>query len=105
MNDLIERLEEDLQESVTHRGVQVCAVAQHHLRQAITALREQEKLIAAMNSASEARKVANAQTLLNAAASGNRNYLAEIEALQSRIEELEAELAEIKSYAEDGSWQ
>ena len=54
--------------------------------------RELHERIAALEEANRKRKEMNAQMLMNAAESGNRNYLAEIEALQQRIAELEAEL-------------
>ena len=45
-----------------------------------------------LEKANARRKNLNAQMLMNAAESGNRNYLAEIEQLQSEVEELKTDL-------------
>ena len=64
----------------------------HNAGKAADMLERQQQRIAALEEANRKRKEMNAQMLMNAAESGNRNYLAEIEALQQRIAELEAEL-------------
>ena len=114
MSDLIERCKKDLAiyDKITRKDTEALIaalsptmpddVAEHvnWLRSKCTPvadgaadmLERQQQRIAALEEANRKRKEMNAQMLMNAAESGNRNYLAEIEALQQRIAELEAEL-------------